>query len=64
MLPVLIPGEKGKVVRVWQVIVDADLTGVYDKQTEEKTIQFQRANNLKPDGIVESFTWSAGLGTL
>ena len=57
-------GSQGKIVRVWQVIVSAKVDGNFGKDTEAKTIAFQKTHGLVPDGIVGDKTWRAGLESL
>ena len=63
-MPTLKKGSKGKVVKVWQLILGVDQTGTFDDKTVEATKAFQKKKKLTADGIVGKFTWSAGLGTL
>ena len=57
-------GSQGRIVRVWQVIVSAKVDGNFGKDTEAKTITFQKIHGLVPDGIVGDKTWAAGLASL
>lgn len=57
-------GSQGRIVRVWQVIVSAKVDGNFGKDTEAKTITFQKTHGLVPDGIVGYKTWRAGLESL
>lgn len=57
-------GSQGRIVRVWQVIVSAKVDGNFGKDTEAKTISFQKTHGLAPDGIVGDKTWAAGLASL
>lgn len=57
-------GSQGRIVRVWQVIVSAKVDGNFGKDTEAKTIAFQKTHGLAPDGIVGDKTWAAGLASL
>ena len=63
-MPIIFKGSKGKAVEVWQVILGIEPTGYFDDATMLETEQFQREHRLVVDGIVEKFTWAAGLGTL
>lgn len=54
-------GDKGKAVKIWQVIVNTKADGVFGKKTEEATKTFQKEKGLKADGIVGKETWKAGL---
>ena len=57
-------GSKGKIVKVWQVILGVTIDGIFGSKTDEATRDFQKKHGLTVDGIVGKFTWSAGLGTL
>lgn len=57
-------GSQGRIVRVWQVIVSAKVDGNFGKDTEAKTITFQKTHGLVPDGVVGDKTWRAGLESL
>lgn len=63
-MPVIKYGSKGKAVEVWQVILGIKVTGLFDINTENATKKFQAKCGLVEDGIVDSFTWSKGLGEL
>lgn len=54
-------GSRGKAVKIWQVVLGVKVDGVFGKDTEEKTISFQKKNGLTQDGIVGRLTWKAGL---
>lgn len=63
-MPTLKVGSKGKAVKVWQLILEIDQTGIFDDKTLEATKAFQKKKKLTVDGIVGRMSWSAGLGTL
>jgi GH24 family phage-related lysozyme (muramidase) len=63
-MPIIKKGSKGKAVKVWQVIIGANVDGDFGSKTESLTKQFQEKHKLTADGIVGMYTWSAGLGTL
>ena len=44
--------------------MSAKVDGNFGKDTEAKTIAFQKAHKLTPDGIVGDKTWAAGLTSL
>lgn len=54
-------GSRGKAVKIWQVILGVKVDGVFGKDTEEKTLSFQKKNGLTQDGVVGKLTWKAGL---
>lgn len=67
---VLMRGDQGEEVRQLQQLLckrryPCAVTGVFDQQTEQSVLQFQRDNKLVADGIVGSQTWTAlgGPGT-
>ena len=55
--PTLKKGSKGNSVAVLQTILEIDVDGDFGPKTKEAVIQFQKAHNLKPDGIVGPKTW-------
>jgi peptidoglycan hydrolase-like protein with peptidoglycan-binding domain len=61
---VLRRGDQGAAVRQLQELLckrryPCAVTGVFDQQTEQSVLQFQRDNNLVVDGIVGPQTWTA-----
>ena len=48
-------------VRIWQTIIGCEPDGAFGKNTEAKTVAFQKSKGLTPDGIVGKNTWRAGL---
>ena len=57
-------GSKGKVVKVWQIIVGATADGTFGSGTESKTKNWQASHGLVADGIVGPKSWKAGLESL
>lgn len=55
--PTLKKGSKGNAVAVLQTLLEIDVDGDFGPKTKEAVIQFQKAHNLKPDGIVGPKTW-------
>jgi len=55
-------GAKGDSVKAWQAILGISQTGVFDSTTVSATKSWQKAHNLKADGIVGTATWTAALG--
>ena len=60
-MPVIENGSTGKAVGIWQIIVDAEVDGIFGDETETKTRAFQKKKKLEVDGIVGEKTWNAGL---
>lgn len=60
-MPVIENGSTGKAVGIWQIIVDAEVDGIFGDETEAKTKAFQKKKKLEVDGIVGEKTWNAGL---
>jgi hypothetical protein len=64
-MPTIKRGSKGKAVKIWQIIVGAEPDGDFGKDTEAKTIAFQKKvfpNAPKEwDGIAGVKSWRAGL---
>lgn len=56
-------GDKGKAVKLWQVIIGAEVDGSFGPATENLTKLWQKKNLGEPeaDGIVGQKTWKAGL---
>lgn len=63
-MPTIKNGSKGKAVKIWQIIIGADIDGDFGKDTLAKTKAFQKAHNLTVDGIVGTKTWKAGLDSV
>lgn len=61
-------GSKGKVVKVWQAIIGANIDGDFGPATHNATVAFQKKafpnNKNEWDGIVGDKTWKAGLESL
>lgn len=54
-------GDRGKAVKIWQIIVGVKADGIFGTGTEKATKAFQKTNGLVEDGIVGKKTWKAGL---
>lgn len=54
-------GSKGTAVKIWQVIIGAEIDGSFGSETERLTKAFQKSHNLEIDGIVGKNSWKAGL---
>ena len=54
-------GSRGKAVQIWQIIVGVTADGIFGKNTDAATRQFQANNGLSVDGIVGKNSWRAGL---
>lgn len=66
-LPTLKKGAKGKAVKIWQVILGftgKDIDGIFGKNTELETVEWQARHGLSADGVVGANTWEAGLASL
>ena len=50
-------GSKGEDVKTLQRMLHLYDDGIFGKLTEEKVMEFQSANSLKPDGVVGPKTW-------
>jgi peptidoglycan hydrolase-like protein with peptidoglycan-binding domain len=57
-------GDRGKDVKVWQVLADADSDGDFGPKTLDATVNFQTSHGLDGDGIVGVKTWTKGLESL
>ncbi len=64
------PDERSDIVYIIQLMLsalaialdifdDIEPTGVYDKKTEKAITEFQKMNQLKPNGIIDRNTWDA-----
>ena len=58
-MKVLKLGSKGDEVEDLQLYLKIKVDGDFGGKTEEAVKKFQKANNLKPDGIVGEKTWNA-----
>lgn len=56
--PTLRRGASGELVKEIQTKVGVPASGIFDGATEAAVRQFQRANDLTPDGIVGPRTWA------
>jgi peptidoglycan hydrolase-like protein with peptidoglycan-binding domain len=61
-LPIVRHGSSGSAVRVLQQVLNfkgfkLEVDGVYDSHTLEAVKDFQQANGLVVDGIVDAKTW-------
>lgn len=54
-------GSRGKVVKVWQAVLGADIDGSFGPATEKSTKALQKKHGLPQTGIVDKATWKAGL---
>lgn len=52
-------GSKGDSVKLVQAVVGAKPDGNFGPATAAKVISWQKANGLKPDGVVDPITWDA-----
>lgn len=55
---VIKPGHRGDLVALIQEILGITADGIYGPKTKSAIIQFQKNNNLVPDGIVGPRTWA------
>jgi peptidoglycan hydrolase-like protein with peptidoglycan-binding domain len=60
-MPTIKRESKGQAVKVWQVIVGAEVDGSFGPKTEEATKAFQKKHKLTVDGVVGDKTWKRGL---
>lgn len=56
-------GSKGSDVKTLQVLLHLKQDGIFGSLTEEAVREFQKANNLKADGIVGDATWNKLIGS-
>ena len=54
-------GSKGAAVKIWQVIIGAEIDGSFGPDTEKSTKAFQKSHGLEIDGVVGANSWRAGL---
>lgn len=59
-LKTLKKGSTGKLVKIWQVIIETEPDGIFGDATKKATESFQKKHGLKIDGIVGSESWNAG----
>lgn len=57
-------GASGGCVRTLQTVIYVNTDGKFGSQTKAKVMAFQRANNIKADGVVGSTTWTTICFTL
>lgn len=50
-------GQSGDLVRILQELLNIDADGVFGPNTRTSVVNFQKKNNLKPDGVVGPMTW-------
>lgn len=63
-MPQLKKGSKGLAVKIWQLIIGAEIDGSFGNETLSKTKEFQKKYGLEIDGIVGPITWKAGLNSV
>jgi len=54
-------GSKGKAVKIWQTIINADVDGSFGPNTNELTKKWQSKHGIEPNGIVDNKSWKIGL---
>ena len=54
----------GKAVKIWQVIIGAETTGVFDLPTEKKTVKWKKEHGLDDSPTVGDKAWKTGLESL
>lgn len=54
-------GSKGKIVKVWQAVLGAEIDGSFGPETDKKTKALQKKLGLPQTGVVDRATWKAGL---
>lgn len=54
-------GSKGKIVKVWQAVLGAEIDGSFGPETDKKTKALQKKLGLTQTGVVDKATWKAGL---
>jgi hypothetical protein len=64
IMPTIKKGNKGKTVKIWQIIVGASPDGEFGPITDSKTREFQKAHGLEVDGIVGPKSWKAGFDSV
>lgn len=58
-MSILRKGDTGEDVLRWQGIIGVGESGVFDQDTEDATMAWQRHRGLEPDGVVGPKTWGA-----
>ena len=64
IMPTIKKGSKGKIVKIWQVIIGVNVDGEFGPITDSKTRVFQKEHGLVVDGIVGPKTWKAGFDSV
>lgn len=62
LLSTALAGYVTKTVKMVQDIVNTDIDGKFGRKTKQAVVDFQKAHNLKPDGVVGKDTWKIILG--
>lgn len=57
-LPTVSMNDENKYVRYLQSLLNISEDGVYGQETYEKVVEFQLANDLSPNGVVDQKTWN------
>lgn len=57
-------GSQGKVVEMWQQVIDVSPDGSFGPQTDAATKAWQAAHGIDPDGVVGPLTWTAAMKTV
>lgn len=57
-LPEIHLGDKGEHVKLWQYLIGAEQTGIYDEVAQEATRKWQKANGKTVDGWVGKGCWT------
>lgn len=60
-MPTIRYGSRGKAVMIWQIIIGAEADGIFGKDTEKATKEFQEKHGLEVDGIAGTNSWREGL---
>lgn len=63
-LPEIHLGDKGEHVKLWQFMIGAEQTGVYDEAAQEATRKWQKANGKTVDGWVGKGCWTKALSKM
>lgn len=63
-LPIIMYGDMGSAVKVWQTIIGVNADSEFGDKTKAATLAFQKAHSLEQDAEVGPLTWSAGFETL
>lgn len=57
-LPTVSINDENKYVRYLQSLLNIPEDGVYGQETYDKVVEFQLANDLSPNGVVDQKTWN------